>query len=251
MWYSYCKKGASHSLSRNSNNQLKYMSEAATPAAPSTEAPVAPAATPATPAAPVAPATQPESVTLTKEQHDQLQRDAARARQNQGKADRYDRLVGSGKAGHFTPQSQAPVTPPTAEELAEKARNEDQKAERGLIALAVDPKYRELLDSDPTLRDMLTKNPLALLPTLAPDAIDAEDAISLVAEALGQRAAGIKKPETPPATPPAPTPPAGAVNPQTDLPNLAAQEALKNPNTEQAVSGSIKERLKQMGGKSS
>lgn len=240
------------------------MSEtAATPAAPSTEAPVVPAATPAaeTPAAtPPATPPAPEGVTLTfksKEEKEQFERDAARARSNQSKADRYDRLVGSGRVkGHFSPESQAPVTPPSKEELAEKAKEEDAKAERGLIQLALDPKYRELLDSDPTLREMITKNPLALLPSLAPDAIDAEDAISLVTEALDKRASGLKKPETPPATPAAPatppaTPPAGGVNVDQPLPNKAAEEALKHPNTERAVAGSIKERLKAMGGKSS
>lgn len=228
------------------------MSDAATPAEnkePNTPTP--PAATPAAPAAtPQAPANEGLVLTFkTKEEKEQFERDAARARSNQSKADRYDRIVGKG--GHFTPQSQAPVTPPSAEELAEKARQEDQKAERGLIGLAVDPKYRELLDSDPTLREMLTKNPLALLPSLAPDALDAEDAISLVAEALGKRAEGLKKPETPPVVTPPATPPAGGVNPQTDLPNKEAEEALKNPNTEHAVAGSLKARLKGMGGKSS
>lgn len=246
------------------------MSEAATPAAtPEKEEnggtpPATPAATPApaseTPAAtpPATPAATPgETVTLSKAEHDQLARDAARARRLQKQADR-GRVT-----GHFTPESQAPATPPSKEELAEKARAEDEKAERGLTRLALDPKFRPLLDADPTLREMLTNNPLAVLPIYANDALDAEDALELVTEAFQKRLDGLKKPETPapaddknpdgtpktPVTPPAP--PGGGVNVQTDLPNKAAEEALKNPNTERAVAGSISERLKAMGGKSS
>lgn len=234
------------------------MSDAATPAVENKE-PNTPTPTPATPAPAAPAAAADEGLTLTfktKEEKEQFERDAARARSNQSKADRYDRIVGKNGGGHFSPQSQAPVTPPSQEELAEKAKAEDTKAERGLMKLASDPKYRQLLDSDPTLRTMLTDNPLALLPSLAPDAIDAEDAIALVVEALDKRAGAIK-PVTPPAddkkpeTPAPATPPAGGVNVQTDLPNEAAKEALKNTNTEHAVAGSVRERLKSMGGKSS
>lgn len=258
------------------------MSEAATPAetkptdAPAPVAPAtpeaggtptdAPAATPApaapatpAPAAPATPAaSQGETVTLPKAEADQLARDAARARRLQRANDR------RGQSGHFTPESQTPVNPPSKEELVEKAHQEDAKAERGLTKLALDPKYRPLLDADPTLREMLTNNPLAVLPIFANDAMDAEDAIELVTEAFDKRLVSLKPAETtPPAeeknpdgTPKTPqaapaTPPAGGVNVQTDLPNKAAEEALKNPNTERAVAGSISERLKAMGGKSS
>lgn len=236
------------------------MSDAATPVVENKE-PNTPTPTPATPAA--EPQTPPanEGLVLTfksKEEKEQFERDAARARTNQSKADRYDRIVGKG--GHFAPASQAPATPPTAEELAEKAAGEDRKAERGLLGIAADPKFRAVFDADPTLRETFTKNPLAVLPLLAPDALDAEDALALVTEALEKRGESIKKPETPPAddknpdgtpkTPPA-TPPAGGVNVNDTLPNKAAEEALKHVNPEVAVAGSIKERLKAMGGKSS
>lgn len=236
------------------------MSDAATPAANPTEAPVQPAATPATPAAPApaaAPATQPESVTLTKEQYDQMQRDASRARTNQSKADRYDRIMKNG-GSHFAQSPAAPVNPPTEEERATKAAEEDRKAERGLMALAVDPAFREVLDTDPTLRDLITQNPLAILPTMAPDALDAEDAISLVKEKLQEKADKLKAgktPETPatppatPATPPA-TPPAGGVNPPSaTVPDAEYEAARKIPGTESAIQSMIKVGLKRTGGK--
>lgn len=239
------------------------MSNEATPAEkapevtpPATSTPTeTPAATPS-PAATPAAATQGETVTLPKAEHDQLARDAARARRLQRVNDR------RGQSGHFTPESQAPATPPSKEELTEKAHQEDEKAERGLTALALDPKYRPLFDADPTLRDMITRNPLAVLPIYANDAMDAQDAIELVTEAFDKRLTGIKPAvvETPPAdgknpdgtpkTPPA-TPPAGGVNVNNDLPNNAAVEALKHQNPETAVAGSVRERLKAMGGKSS
>ena len=218
-----------------------------------------PAETPAEPAAPAAPsAPQGETVTLPKAEHDQLVRDASRTRRLQRANDR------RGGSGHFSPESQAPATPPSQEELAEKARQEDEKAKTGLTRIALDPKYRALFDADPTLREMITNNPLAVLPIYADDAIDAQDAIELVTEAFDERLKGLKPAETPPAeegknpdgtpktpaTPPA-TPPAGGVNVNGDLPNKDAEDALKNPNTEHAVAGSLQARLKAMGGKSS
>lgn len=213
------------------------MSDAATPAVPSTEAPVAPAATPATNAA--------ETVTLTKEQHDQLARDAARASSNQRKADLYDRVVGKNGNGHFRAPGQ-PAAPASDEGKGEDwAATEDRKAERGLLSLAVDPAFREVLDADTTLRDIFTKNPLAVLPILAPDALDADDAVSLVREALNSR----KKPSTPPAAPSAtpatpPAPPTGGVNPQDREVNEEVEKARTLPNTENAIAGMIKARAR-------
>lgn len=214
------------------------MSETATPAAqPGGTPPAAPAATPAN--------SQPEKVALEKEAHDQLVRDAARAAEAQSRADRYEGMLkkhGLLGGGHFKPAT--PVTPPSDEERQAQAAEEDRKAERGLLALALDPAHRATLDADPTLRDILTKNPLAVLPILAPDALDADDAISLVKDALLKRAPAPKLPETPPVVPP--TPPVGAVNPQGDLHNAEVEAAKKNPNTERAVAGMIGARLRGM-----
>lgn len=205
----------------------------ATPAAPASGTPPAqPAATP--------PAAQGETVTLTKAEAEQLRKDAARASANQSDADRWRAAQ---KRGHFRAPA-APVTPPTAEEKAAQAADEDRKAERGLMALALDPSLRTLLDSDPTLRDMLTKNPLAVLPIYAPDAFDAEDAVGLVKNALTERATKIAPaaPATPPpanqpSTPSAP--PTGGVNPPSKEVNEEVEKARKEPNTERAVAGMI------------
>lgn len=214
------------------------MSNAATPAVPKTDAPVVPAAAPAN--------SQPEKVTLEKEAHDQLVKDAARASEAQSRADRYENILkknGLLGGGHFKPVT--PATPPTPEERQAQATDEDRKAERGLLALALDPAHRATLDADPTLRDLLTKNPLAVLPILAPDALDADDAVSLVRDALNKRKPAPALPPTPPATPSA-TPPLGAVNPKGELPNEEVEAAKKIPNTERAVAGMIGARLRGM-----
>lgn len=211
------------------------MSEAATPAVPADGTPpVAPAATPAVPVTPAS-----EMVTLTKEAHDQLARDAARAGANQSKADRYDRMIGK-KGSHFG-TSPTPATPPSPEEAQAAASEEDRKAERGLLALAADPALRSVLDADPTLRDLLTKNPLAVLPIYANDALDADDAVSLVRDALLSKATPVTPPVPPP--PPAPpTPPAGGVNPDDRAVNDEVEAAKQLPNTEHAIAGMIKAR---------
>jgi len=230
------------------NKNKIIMSEAATPAANNGGTPpTPPAATPATPAA--------ETVTLSKEAHDQLVKDAARAPEAQSRADRYEGILKKngllGGSGHFKPA--APVTPPSPEDKAAQAAEEDRKAERGLIALALDPAYREVLDKDLTLRELLTKNPLAILPVLAPDALDADDAVSLVREALNKRKAPPANPPanpSAPSTPPTPpTPPPGGVNPPaSNVPNEEYEAARKNPNTESAIAGMIKAKTK-AGGK--
>lgn len=210
-----------------------------TPAPAATPAP-APAATPAPAAAPVAD----ETVVLPKATHDQLARDAARAASNQRKADLYDRHFGNGNGGRFQPPT--PATPPTADEIKAQADAEDRKAERGILALAANPEFREVLDADPTLRNLMVTNPLAVLPMLAPDALDADDAMTLVKEALNGR----RKPATPPAvpTPPAPTdvPKPGAITTPTDQTvNEEVEAAKKIPNTENAIAKMVGARIGQ------
>lgn len=218
------------------------MSDAATPAENKGGTP--PASLAATPAATAnAGAATPETVTLTKEAHDQLLRDQARAASNQRKADLWDRTNGGKGNSHFKPQT--PVTPPTPEEQVASGAVEDRKAERGLLALAADPALREVLDADPTLRSLLTENPLAVLPIYAKDALDADDAVTLVKEALLKKV----KPATPatptPATPVIPaTPPTGGVNPSDQPVNEEVEAARKNPNTERAIAGMIGAKLK-------
>lgn len=219
------------------------MSETATPAA-TAETPVVPAATPvpATAATPAPAAAPVETVTLTKEQHDQLARDAARAAGNQRKADLYDRHFGNNGGAHF--KAPAQVTPPTQEERQVQADAEDKKAERGILAIAADPEFRDILDADPTLRSLMLTNPLAVLPMLAPDALDAEDALTLVKDSLKAKKPA---PTTPaPVVPPTDVPKPGAVTTAEDQTvNEAVEAARKNPNTENAIAGMIGAKVRQ------
>lgn len=215
------------------------MADEVTPTVPATtEAPVAPVATPST-------TTPANTVTLAKEAHDQLQRDAARARENQRKADLFDR---QNKAGsRFSPA--APATPPTEEERLAQGQAEDKKAERGITRLAADPAFRDVLDADPTLRTLFLENPLAVLPILAPDALDADDAITLVKDALLARKKPVETtPATPPAAPEAKVPPVGAVDTRTEADVATAVEAAKKlPNTEQSIAAMIGARVGKKG----
>lgn len=197
-------------------------------------------------------AIQGETVTLAKDEVEQLRRDAARASTAQSKADRYDRLMRNG-GSRF--KAQTPSAAPSEDEQKLAADEEDRKAEKGLLGLAADPAYRELLDSDTTLRTLLTSNPLAILPVYAPDALDAEDAIALVKEKLSARVDELRRtkapagiPEQKPAIPPAP--PAGGVNPPSGTtPDAEYEAAKKSPNTERALAGMIKIGLNKLGGK--
>lgn len=221
------------------------MSEAATPAA------AAPAAAPA--ATPAKPDEGKLTVTLTQEEHEQLKRDAARAASAQSRADRLQGLLGR-QGGHFN--ATPPVKPPevSKEDREAQAVEEDRKAERGLVAVAIDPKYRELLDSDTTLRNLFTQNPLGVLPVLAPEALDAEDAIALVREKLDERLASLKR-VTPTANPaPAvetpktpPSPPVGGINANDKAVDEEYEAAKKLPNTQQAIAGMVKVGLKNLG----
>lgn len=202
----------------------------------------------ATPAPAAAPTEAPvvETVSLSKEAHAQLVKDAARASEAQSRADRFEGVLKKngllGGSGHFKPNT--PATPPTPEEREAAASSEDRKAERGLMGIALDPAFREVLDADPTLRTLLTQNPLAVLPMLAPDALDADDAVTLVKEALLKKKAPAT-PTTPPVAPVVPpTPPTGAVNP-TDKPvDEQVETARKIPNTEHAIAGMLGARIR-------
>lgn len=217
------------------------MAEEVTPAATTTEAPVKPVATPST--------TPTAEVTLSKTEHDQLLRDAARGSANQRKADLYDKINGKGASRFGAP---AVVTPPTEEERVAAGQAEDRKAERGLTRLALDPAFRDVLDADPTLRNLLAENPLAVLPMLAPDALDADDAVTLVKEALvARRKPAPVVPAKPDATttPEVKVPPAGAVNTNDKPVNEEVEAAKKIPNTELSIAKMIGAKMKGASGK--
>jgi len=209
----------------------------------------------------------PEQVTLDKEVHDKLVKDAAdlpRANARQAASDRkvtrLERLMGKGKGTHFKPESGATPSQEDVEaQKEEDALAEDRKASQGIMAVAIDPAYREVLDADPTLRNLLTSNPLGVLPLLAPDAVDAEDAIGLVKEALQTRAdeitakvkadkegegeEGDKKPDVAQTE----TPGTGANIPGAQQDNVDTEAARKLPNTEDAISGMVKAGIGKMG----
>lgn len=217
------------------------MENAATPAVQPDGTPaVAPAAAPAAPNA--------DMVQVSKEKLDQLERDAARAATAQREADAarrkaalYDRTMGKSHASPFSRQP-APAVAPTEEEMREQASREDAKAERLIMRLAAEPKYRALLDADPTLRDLMVNNPLAVLPALAPDAIDAEDALALVTEKLDARLTTISSP-APAAPAPAPeTAPAVNETAKKSVDERVA-EAQKAPHLRDAIAGTIAARL--------
>jgi len=149
------------------------------------------AATVVTPSA----ASQDEMVTMKKSDVEAMKgrQSALDIRENRLKK-REEKL---GRSGGFRNQPANDAPAPKGDDALDA---EDEKASRGLINLALQPEYRDVLDSNPVLRDMLTKNPLAVLPLYANDAIDAEDAVDLVKEHL----AGLKgklKPVEKPADP--------------------------------------------------
>jgi len=197
--------------------------QAGTPAG--TTPPAVPTDTPATSQQ------EPEMVSLSKEEVNQLKKQAAIASTAQRKADRLEKLVGRRTQGSFaTKPTPEQITPPTQEELNVQGMEEDRKAKDGLIRLALDPKYRELFDNDSTLRDMLTVNPLGLIPALAPNALDAEEAIDLIKENFdGRLEAKVPSAETqPPVTEVPATPPTGGVNVSqqyTETPSFASGTA--------------------------
>lgn len=203
-----------------------------------------------------APATTEEKVTLTKEEHAKLVKDAGEtqiARDLQAQADRkaarLEKII-SGKGSVFGKPAPVVETPANNDPDA-AALLEDRKAERGLMALAVEPKYREILDADPTLRELLTTNPLGVLPLLAPDALDASDAIDLVKEKLEARITNFKKPapvapiDGKPATPVVPAP--GAINPDSKELDAKYEESKKIPGTENAIANMVKIGIGRMG----
>ncbi len=224
---------------------------------------IKPAVTDPTRVVPPANTDNKDVITLTKSEHEALIAKGAEvetARNLQAQADkksaRLEKLLNRGGVHSFAKNT---TTPPadngagnlTRDELDEKGIVEDRKAEKGLVAIAMNPKYREIFDADSTLRNLLSTNPLGVLPVLAPDALDAEDALELVTEKLDALLAKSKPPVvTPPVVTP-PTPPVGAANPSNVELDSKYEEAKKIPNTENALASMIKVGMSKMkmGGK--
>jgi hypothetical protein len=116
---------------------------------------------------------------------------------------------------------------------------QDRKAERGLIALALQPEYRDVLDADPTFRDMLTKAPLSVLPLYAPDSVDAEDAVQQITELLNDRKAKLAPAPAAPAPEPVPAAPV-TVQPGAPSPGIAEEGLQDQQYTDAIAPGTVK-----------
>lgn len=203
---------------------------------------------------PVAATVVPAFVPLTKEETDKLTKERDDARILQGQADaRAARLQAAltGKGGsRFVAPGAAPAAP-TEQEKLDYAVEEDRKAVQGLQRLALDPAYRAALDADPTLRGLFQNNPLAVLPLLAPAAYDAEDAVTLVKQALAEKAGKVTATVV---TPPVEVKPVvvvpGAIAPvSAEVLDEQYESAKKLPNIESALHSMIGIGLKKMTGK--
>lgn len=218
-------------------------------AAPTGDNPPAPAAAepsaPATDVTPPAPAPAEETVTVKKSDWDrQVGRQSALDRKEK-LLERREKALARGEVFSF--KQQAPAAPaqgasPAGDDEPGVATSEDLKAERMLIRLSASPEYREVLDADPTFRDLLSQNPLSLLPIYASDAIDAEDAVELMKEELNRRKESATA--APAAAPAAPAPTPAPQTVETGAPSvegaLATEGMQDKEYTEAIASGSTK-----------
>jgi len=214
--------------------------------APETPAPAA-ADTVVPPAAP-----EGETVTIKKTDFDAMTGRQSTLDKQEARINR--KLAKLGGGSHFGGQPVQPAPAPAPAPAGDDDGSaEDRKAVDGLRALALKPEFREVLDAEPTLRELFVSNPLALLPIIAPDAFDAEDAIGLVTEELERRAALIKPAPAAPAAPaPVVVPPAGVVNLSDGAVGEEAKEdpeyqAAVKPGTVRGVAHGIAHRLNSRG----
>lgn len=169
------------------------MSDKDTPATPA-ETPVVPAATPGKEAdgAPV----NEETVSLKKADYERMQARQSEADKRKAELDRKEREIA--RRERMLKKAAGDTTDTPDDVATQAAKDEDAKAERMLLRLGANPKYRAAIDADPTFRDMLLNNPLSLLPTYAKDAFDAEDAVSLIEDELSKRLEKVEKKEDAP-----------------------------------------------------
>jgi len=127
-----------------------------------------------------------------------------------------------------------------AAETAEEMRTAEGKVSR----LLIDPKYRPLLDSDPTLLTVLQRNPLAFVD----DFIDADDALDQTTEMLDERLSKLPAPKEEKAEEKeeegAKQFNAGPANPQTGPSGpKSAEQHRKEGNNDMAVETSILDKI--------
>lgn len=134
-----------------------------------------------------------ETVTVPKGEWEKTQKERDQARDMQSIADKEKRKalrkmkamerafnnVSQGEDGDT--RGEVELEPYTDEEKTQISN----QAEKGILSkVATNSKYREVLDNDPTLKDIISRNPLALIDNY----IDAEDAVEQVLEVLDERA---------------------------------------------------------------
>lgn len=207
---------------------------------PATDAPAtAPATAPAD-----TPATAVETVTLPKADVERLKAQTSTADAKVARYEKVLKLNGIDPAiGAFHVKPPKPAdAPATAPATDEAFSAEATKAKDGLLGLALNPVYRDVLDANPDLKSILVQNPLALLPIYAKDALDGEDAVTLVEDELKRRL-GTMKPA--PTTPPATTTDTPPVPPKVPVNVLSAekQDSYKELEKKGDVAGMIAMRM--------
>lgn len=153
-----------------------------------------PAPSPAAPATPPQPTPPAQVITLSKEDHDKLQRQAAQASTAQ-----HDKDVLQNKLDAMSRRKVAPLPPLEAQAVA---------TVKSQVASAViaNPKYAPLLQKNPLLAKVLAKNPLGLLDK--DEFLDEEDATNQVLDFLDAEIVKLGDPAAPAAPNPAPAAPA-------------------------------------------
>lgn len=136
-----------------------------------------------------------ETVTLSKADHEKLQGDLKQARDLQSQSDKARRaaerkariLESRAKGGAENGDGQTADPAPVDLEYTDTEKQQIMgQAEKGVLQLLVgNDQYREVLNNDPTLKDIISKNPLALIT----EYIDAEDAVEQIKEMLDGRVA--------------------------------------------------------------
>lgn len=151
------------------------------------------------------PTNQEENVTLSKKDHDELQKKAAQTSEAQSRADTL-----AAENARLTRGGKRKVPVPTEFETKEVA----EVKRRVTTEVLTNAEYQKLTQQNPVLAKVLLANPLQVLDT--EEFVDVQDAVDQVLDYLDDLVAKgsggtppANPPETPPQTPPAPA----AVNP--------------------------------------
>lgn len=127
---------------------------------------------------------QEENITLSKKEHDELQRKAAMTSEAQSRADILEKQFGR--------KSKRKVEEPQTFETTEIS----EVKRRVTTEILTNADYQKLTQSNPELARLLTKNPLDLLDTN--EFVDVDDAFNQVMDYLDNRVLGSGQPVEPP-----------------------------------------------------